>query len=170
MLMRITVTAILLFVSAPAFSDGERRRAELGKHLDKRLMIEALAEPKPDPASPDKPVPTEVSVALPVTFEFASAELTSAGRSILQVAVEALQSPELKSTRFRVEGHTDAVGSSSANNRLSELRALAARDYLISKGVDPARLVYVGYGESRLIEGIDPNHGRNRRVEIVRLR
>ncbi|GEM_PF-1802550 len=71
--------------------------------------------------------------------------------------------------RIRIEGHTDSVGPASYNLRLSQKRANAVRNYLISKGIDPSRLEAVGYGESRPIAPNTTPEGRakNRRVEFV---
>ncbi|HEV2146439.1 MAG TPA: OmpA family protein, partial [Longimicrobiaceae bacterium] len=71
--------------------------------------------------------------------------------------------------RISVEGHTDAVGSEVANQRLSEQRAASVRAALIAEGVDPARVDAVGYGESRPVVGnaTPAERAQNRRVEIV---
>ncbi len=71
--------------------------------------------------------------------------------------------------RLRIEGHTDSIGSAAYNLRLSQKRANAVRNYLISKGIDPNRLEAVGYGESRPIAPNTTPEGRakNRRVEFV---
>ena len=73
--------------------------------------------------------------------------------------------PKLK---IEVGGHTDGRGSVDYNNRLSESRAKSVVDYLISKGIDPRRLQYKGYGKSRPITTNDTEEGRakNRRVEF----
>jgi outer membrane protein OmpA-like peptidoglycan-associated protein len=70
--------------------------------------------------------------------------------------------------RVRVEGHTDNVGPARRNQRLSEARAGSVRKYLVSRGIDPTRLVPVGYGEDRPIEDNGTPAGReiNRRVEF----
>lgn len=70
--------------------------------------------------------------------------------------------------RIEISGHTDAKGSESYNLRLSESRAKAVTDYLISKGVSEKRLQYKGYGKSKPIDTNDTEEGRanNRRVEF----
>jgi outer membrane protein OmpA-like peptidoglycan-associated protein len=69
----------------------------------------------------------------------------------------------------RIEGHTDSMGSDETNQQLSERRAMAVRDALVARNVDPARIVTVGYGEARPIAGNDTAGGRqqNRRIEVV---
>jgi outer membrane protein OmpA-like peptidoglycan-associated protein len=68
-----------------------------------------------------------------------------------------------------IEGHTDAVGSEEKNIELSERRAKAVRDYLVSKGVPGERVTTQGVGKSRPIADNSTTEGRalNRRVEIV---
>ena len=70
--------------------------------------------------------------------------------------------------RIEIRGHTDGKGSDSYNQRLSENRAKAVSDYLISKGINEKRLQYKGYGKSLPIDTNDTEEGRanNRRVEF----
>jgi outer membrane protein OmpA-like peptidoglycan-associated protein len=74
--------------------------------------------------------------------------------------------PEL---RFRIEGHTDNVGSDATNSELSLRRALSVRDYLTSLGVAATRIDVDGFGPSRPVADNTTADGRarNRRVEIV---
>jgi len=71
-------------------------------------------------------------------------------------------------TYIRVEGHTDSSGTETYNQWLSEKRAQAVADFLISQGVDPMRIQSVGYGEMRPVATNETPEGRqqNRRVEI----
>ncbi len=70
--------------------------------------------------------------------------------------------------RVEISGHTDADGSDEANQTLSELRAGAVRDYLVTSGVPTERLDAAGYGETRPVAGNDTDEGkaRNRRIEF----
>jgi OOP family OmpA-OmpF porin len=70
--------------------------------------------------------------------------------------------------KIEVQGHTDSKGSDQYNLDLSQKRANAVRDYLISKGVDADRLTAKGLGESTPIATNDTPEGRaeNRRVEF----
>lgn len=70
--------------------------------------------------------------------------------------------------RIEIRGHTDGKGSDSYNLRLSESRAKAVSDYLVSKGVNEKRLQHKGYGKSLPIDTNDTEEGRanNRRVEF----
>ncbi|MEQ1438284.1 OmpA family protein [Fontimonas sp. SYSU GA230001] len=101
-----------------------------------------------------------------VTFQFNSAALTENAKAVLEPAVRFLTSQP--SVRAEIAGHTDSRGSDAYNKKLSLQRADAVRAYLVSRGVSPAQLTAVGYGESRPIDSNDTEEGRtrNRRVEL----
>ena len=69
-----------------------------------------------------------------------------------------------------LEGHTDSVGNDKSNERLSQRRAESVKAYLVSKGIDPARLQTQGFGESQPEADNATAEGRakNRRVELVK--
>lgn len=71
--------------------------------------------------------------------------------------------------RLQIDGHTDAQGDDAKNMTLSENRAKAVKDYLISKGVSESRINSTGYGETKPVEDNKTAVGRakNRRVEIT---
>ena len=71
-------------------------------------------------------------------------------------------------TQLEIQGHTDNVGSVAGNKKLSEQRALSIVNYLVSKGIDKARLTAKGYGSTLPIESNATEDGRakNRRVEM----
>ena len=92
----------------------------------------------------------------------ASGALTEAAQKIRQYA----------GAKIIVDGHTDSTGSNEHNQILSEHRAQAVRDYLLSLHVlTGANVLTHGYGESRPIASNDTEMGRerNRRVEIISL-
>lgn len=71
--------------------------------------------------------------------------------------------------RIEISGHTDNIGSSSYNKKLSLRRANAVKDYLVNKGIDPRRIDTQGFGEEKpLASNDDELEGRelNRRVEF----
>jgi outer membrane protein OmpA-like peptidoglycan-associated protein len=76
-----------------------------------------------------------------------------------------------KSARIEISGHTDDVGKPKANQDLSERRAKACREYIISKGIDGSRIDAVGFGDTRPIAPNDTPEGRqrNRRIEAREL-
>lgn len=112
------------------------------------------------------------SASITVTFPTGSWAISPAAERALAPLGRALTSQELASYRFRIEGHTDSVGSAESNQILSERRAAAVRDYLINKfGVDPGRLVAVGLGQTQLLVPTPDNtpNAQNRRVQVVNI-
>ena len=67
-----------------------------------------------------------------------------------------------------VQGHTDSTAAAEYNQKLSEARARAVRDYFIKQGIGPERIRAVGFGETRPVASNDTLEGRalNRRVEL----
>lgn len=105
-----------------------------------------------------------------VTFDFNSAVVGPQAMPTLDTLGRALTSPELKGGTYMVAGHTDAKGKAKVNLALSQRRAEAVRDYLVSKfGIEKATLVPMGFGKERLKNPKSPNAAENRRVQIVNL-
>lgn len=104
-----------------------------------------------------------------VLFDFNQATLKPGAREKLsKLAGILLAYPG--SYRMQIEGHTDSVGSQDYNQKLSEDRAGAVHDYLISAALPADRMVAVrGFGKIRPVATNDTPEGRqtNRRVEIV---
>ncbi len=76
--------------------------------------------------------------------------------------------------KIELSAHTDSRGSAQSNIRLSQQRAQSAVNYLISKGIDPSRMVAKGYGQEKLLNHCKPGvkcseeeHQENRRVEVT---
>ena len=112
------------------------------------------------------------AASLRVQFATGSASLTPAAERTLETLGRALTSNDLAGFRFRIEGHTDTVGNAELNRSLSERRATAVRDFLVSRfGVAAARLEPVGLGEAQLLvpTGDETAEARNRRVQIINL-
>jgi len=116
--------------------------------------------------------PQAPSVNLSVEFATGSADLTQQARDTLDQLGKALNSSDLAQYRFRIEGHTDTVGTPEYNKSLSQQRADAVAAYLEGKfGVNASRLEPVGMGEEGLLVQTPPNtpNDRNRRVAVVNL-
>lgn len=112
------------------------------------------------------------SINLTVNFPTGSADLTPAARASLDNLGKALASSELANFRFRIEGHTDNVGSKEANLLLSQQRAEAVVSYLTSQyNVAPSRLEAVGKGQEDPLVETPPQtpEARNRRVQVINL-
>ena len=104
---------------------------------------------------------------LAVNFDFNSATLTPTARKILDNLAAAMTS-NLEAYKFVLEGHTDATGSNSYNQELSERRADAVRDYLVEQHhVEATRLEAVGKGKKDLLDPANPAAAINRRVRVV---
>src|SRR6185295_16521810 len=105
---------------------------------------------------------------LEVFFDNDSSKLKPESFKDLDLAVEFLKA--VPTATGIIEGHTDSNGSDSYNQRLSEQRAKAARDYIISMGIDPSRVEARGFGESQPVADNSTEEGRaqNRRVVLRR--
>jgi len=104
-----------------------------------------------------------------VNFATGKATLTQDSHHRLDVVVEYMKYK--KSANIEVSGHTDNVGNKRANKKLSQDRAEAVRAYLVSKGIDGARIKAIGYGDEKPIAPNDTPEGRekNRRIEATEL-
>lgn len=109
----------------------------------------------------------DVVTLIGVNFELDEAELEINARRILNfVAAELIKYPSIE---LELGGHTDATGSEAYNQDLSQRRADAVKDYLVSKGVDAGRLTAKGYGESKPVadNGTAAGRAENRRTELT---
>ena len=102
-----------------------------------------------------------------LNFQFATTDLTPESKKTVDDLVVILDA--YPSTVVRLEGHTDNVGDAAANLKLSQDRATAIKNLLISGGIDTARLSTDGFGQDRPIDTNDTEEGRakNRRTELV---
>lgn len=128
----------------------------------KAKMAAANRTPAPAPA----PVVKQVINLEGVNFETSSNKLTGGSLNTLDsVAQELKANPGIK---IVVEGHTDSRGDASFNQMLSQKRAEAVRDQLISQGISANSISAKGFGENRAIATNDTSTGRakNRRVEL----
>jgi len=110
-----------------------------------------------------------------VLFDFNKASLRPEANKVLQKLVHEVQA-RLGPARYRVEGHTDWIGTDAYNNRLSARRAASVKEWLVRHaGAGQAHVIAVGFGEHRPVasntkpDGSDDPEGRqkNRRVELV---
>ena len=104
-----------------------------------------------------------------IRFDFDSARLRPEGAAVLDRLAAALQTSELKESRFLIEGHTDAKGGAEYNLRLSQLRADEVQRYLLAQGVARPRLSAVGRGAQEPANPGAPLAAENRRVRIVNI-
>lgn len=110
-----------------------------------------------------------------IYFDFNSSILRSRSKVELEkISVAMKQQPKLK---IEIFAHADSRGDDKYNVWLSERRARKARQYLIKSKIDPSRIVFKGYGESRLknncadnVDCTEEEHQLNRRIEFIILR
>ena len=127
--------------------------------------------PASNQGCPEKIITEEAKVKLD---NFAKAIYFNSGKSTFRLGVtdnlDLISDimKEFKDSDFSIDGHTDSVGSKALNQKLSQSRAQAVLDYLVSKGVSADRLAAKGFGEDTPIASNNTRSGRakNRRVEI----
>jgi outer membrane protein OmpA-like peptidoglycan-associated protein len=136
------------------------------------------APPPPPPPAPPPPPPApqvqKITLDSKALFDFDKAVLKPEGKAAIDAQVVGKMSQVTKLDVVLVTGHTDRLGTDAYNQKLSERRADAVRDYLVSKGVDKAKIETIGMGEKQpvvqcdqkamkaLIECLQPN----RRVDV----
>ena len=124
----------------------------------------------PQAAAPRRPAAAQGQrVNLRLTFELGSDKLTPQAVAEARVFGQSLMLPQLVNMRFRIEGHTDSVGTRTSNLALSQRRAQSVADFLVAMGVGRERLEVMGYGPDRPLPGLRTTAGDNRRVEAVRV-
>jgi outer membrane protein OmpA-like peptidoglycan-associated protein len=105
---------------------------------------------------------------LEVYFDFNSAAIAPSALPVLKTLGQALADGRLAGGTFIVGGHTDAKGDEDYNQRLSQRRAQAVRDFLVGNfPIDPGKLMAVGYGEEQLKSVEEPLAAVNRRVQVI---
>ena len=102
-----------------------------------------------------------------VNFGFDSSDLTSAAKANLDKLAQVLKNN--MDTNIYIYGHTDSKGTDAYNLSLSERRAAAVKNYLVSQGVSAGRMFTMGVGEKEPVASNDTDAGRaeNRRVEFA---
>jgi len=124
-----------------------------------------VAKPEPKPEPPKKPA--VVNLASTELFEFNKAVLTPDARAKLDAEVVG-KLRDLKDIRYIiVNGHADRLGSAQYNQRLSEKRAEAVRAYLVSKGVDAAKVETLGFGKTLPVKACPDQKDRKSTIECL---
>ncbi|MAE81901.1 MAG: hypothetical protein CMB80_04140 [Flammeovirgaceae bacterium] len=144
---------------------GGTAGALIGRHMDKQA--EELR------ADLEGAEVERVGEGIKITFDsgllFAldSYDLKPETRNNLNELAETLN--KYDNTNILIEGHTDATGSDSYNQTLSEQRASSVSSYLANQSVSTGRLTTMGYGESQPVADNSTSTGRaqNRRVEVA---
>jgi OOP family OmpA-OmpF porin len=122
----------------------------------------------PSPAA--RPAPASVRQAIVIQadalFDFDKSVLRPDGKKNIDDALAKLRGVDLE--MVIATGHTDSVGTDAYNQKLSERRAAAVKDYLVSKGIASSKVTTIGKGESQPVATNKTKEGRqkNRRVDI----
>ena len=130
-----------------------------GCECDKDLLPAATCAPKSAaPAAAAAPAATgvkpsgeKVTVAADALFDFNKAVLRPEGKAKLDEVVA--KSKAIKLEVILAVGHTDRIGSDSYNQKLSEKRAAAVKEYLVAKGIEANRVYTEGKGEKQPVTG-----------------
>jgi outer membrane protein OmpA-like peptidoglycan-associated protein len=137
------------------FVNTLRNRQTRSLSTTEREQITSIAKKRP-------------SIDLEVNFDYNSDHIGSKASSQVTALGDALSSSELKGGTFILAGHTDAKGSDTYNQGLSERRAEAVKRFLSEKyGLDASNLVTVGYGKTQLKNPAGPFASENRRVQVI---
>ncbi len=121
-----------------------------------------------------KPIPKKPLIVKNIYFEFGKATLTQKSKEIIDKTIYQI----MKSNNeiiVEIGAHTDYLGKSDYNLKLSQKRAESVVDYLIQKGIEKSRLKPVGYGENKPLvksttetgEDIPEAREKNRRIEFT---
>jgi OOP family OmpA-OmpF porin len=122
------------------------------------------------PAEPARPAPSSVRQSVVIQadalFDFDKSVLRPDGKKSIDDALAKILGTDVE--MVIATGHTDSIGTEQYNQRLSERRAQAVKDYLVSKGVPASKITTIGKGESQPVATNKTKEGRqkNRRVDI----
>lgn len=98
-------------------------------------------------STPDQKADEEVVAFGDTHFGYNQSALTNEAKTLLDREVQLLnENPDMK---VRMAGYTSAKGTEESNQKLSERRANAVRDFLIKKGIAPGRISTIGYGRTK---------------------
>ena len=125
---------------------------DLVKKAEAPMPKQAAVTPEPEPAPisapvPQKMAPQKVSLSADALFAFDKSTLKPEGKLQLDGLVKDLNGVSYDA--IHVAGNTDRIGSVKYNQKLSEQRANAVRDYLIGKDIPADRIVAEGKGETQ---------------------
>ena len=123
-----------------------------------------IAKPKAAPVAGSRQQAAMIRNAQMIGFVSGSSQLQPGAMSVVTRLAASMNREDKVGERFRIEGHTDAVGTRAANLELSTRRAQAVADQLIALGVAADRLEVVGYGFDQPLPDMASTAAANRRV------
>jgi len=125
--------------------------------------------PPPYSVPPPPPPPKVIDkITLMIHFDIDKSDIRKSDEAELKRGIDFVK--KYPGSKVRVEGHTDSVGTDKYNQKLSERRAEAVKNYLVQEGaVDASKITSVGHGETRPVASNETKQGKaqNRRVEIL---
>jgi OOP family OmpA-OmpF porin len=110
--------------------------------------------PPPKPAPPPPPQVQKITLASKALFDFDKAVLKPEGKAAIDSEIISKLKDVQKLELVLVTGHTDPIGTQAYNQKLSERRADAVRDYLVSKGVAKDKIETLGMGKTQPVPGV----------------
>lgn len=135
-----------------------------GCKCDKDLIPKEVCEPKPAaaaapaaPAAAKKPMGEKITVAADALFDFNKSTLRPEGKAKLDEV--AAKSQKLVLEVVIAVGHADRIGGAAYNQKLSEKRAAAVKDYMVSKGIPANRIYTEGKGSKQPVTKPDQCKG-----------
>ncbi|MEQ8585358.1 MAG: peptidoglycan-associated lipoprotein Pal [Thalassobaculaceae bacterium] len=140
----LSVFAAVALLAACETAPTETADTNTGGNTQATSSTTAAAPAGPTPGSAEDFV---VNVGDRVFFAFDSSALDAEARTTLERQAFFLR--KYPSVSVTVEGHCDERGTREYNLALGERRASAARDYLVSLGIDPSRINTISYGKER---------------------
>ncbi len=139
----------------PAAAAADKAGCECDKDLlPKEVCAPKVAAAAPAAAAPAaavKPTGEKVTVAADALFDFDKAVLRPEGKAKLDELVS--KAAAIKLEVILAVGHTDRLGSNAYNQKLSEKRAAAVKEYLVGKGIEANRVYTEGKGETQPVTG-----------------
>ncbi|MHB2168710.1 OmpA family protein [Alsobacter sp. R-9] len=116
----------------------------------------------------DKELDDLAQLRVEILFQLGSSVIRPESFRAVGVVADALRHPSLQEYKFLIVGHTDATGGREFNLKLSEQRAAAVVEALVTTfGIAQSRLISVGLGEEQLQDRTHPDAAVNRRVQII---
>ncbi|MDP2784244.1 MAG: OmpA family protein [Sulfurimicrobium sp.] len=124
--------------------------AECDPDLVKKEAPKVVIAPAPAPAAsgPEKAAFAKITLQAETLFDFDKAVVRADGKSKLNDEVVAVMKQHPEVEIVLVTGHADRIGKEGYNQKLSERRAAAVKDYLVSQGVEANRIETAAKGES----------------------
>ncbi len=122
--------------------------------VPKPTPVVAPPPPPPPPAPAPAPQVQKITLASKALFDFDKAVLKPEGKAAIDSEIISKLNNVTKLELVLVTGHTDPIGTQAYNQKLSERRADAVRDYLVSKGVAKDKIETLGMGKTQPVPGV----------------